>query len=99
MKKETTALTILDTLFKWRKLGIIIVAGTAIAVTGELTGLASKPEVAPVPSPAAEVAPAPVTTVDYDAVARQQLEREAAEALDRYNNPHRHCSAVAGRCW
>ena len=52
-------MTTLETLSKWRKLGVIILAGTTVAVVGEVTGLASKPEV-PAPAPVAEVAPAPV---------------------------------------
>ncbi len=74
-RKETTPLTILETLFKWRKLGIIIAAGTAIAVAGELGGFASKPEVAPAPVAVAVAAP---TAAQKQAAVK--AEEAAAEA-------------------
>ncbi len=77
--------------------GVVGVCGIIANVTGlsEPGGLALKNQ--PAPAPVAEVAPAPAPVETIGA--RQQLEREAEEALERYNDPAHHCSAVLNRCW
>ncbi len=85
-----------------RRMGKVLIGCTVIGTLGVLISLTKpRPVAAPAPAatpaPVAEVAPAPAPIETIGA--HQQLEREAEEALERYNDPAHHCSAVLNRCW